>query len=319
MTNGNDAGANATAMKTGPTSAGSRSERGRLVRLAGRASVLAAATLVALKVWAWLATDSIAMLSSLADSVLDLCASLITLTAVRYALEPADREHRFGHGKLEAVAGLAQAVIISGSAIYVAVRAIDRLLNPVTITEPGVGVGVMLGSVVITIGLVTLQRHVVRRTASIAIRADSLHYQADVLTNLAVLTAIGLNALLGWRAADPLLGLAVVAVILASVKQIVGQSMDVLLDRELPSAMRRVITDIAQRHDAVLGVHDLRTRSSSVADFIQFHLELDPHLTLERAHEISDEVEADVRAHFPRAEVIIHADPYGNSEPRDKF
>lgn len=297
----------------------SKGEHGRLVRMAGRASVLAAALLIALKVWAWFATGSISLLSSLADSLLDLCASTITLIAVRFALEPPDHEHRFGHGKLEAVAGLAQAAIISASAIYVAYRAVDRLLNPATITEPGVGVGVMLASLLITIGLVTLQRRVVRKTGSIAIRADNLHYQSDVLTNLAVLVAIALNVMLGWRAADPLLGLAVVALILLSVKQIVRQAMDVLLDKELPAATRQDILDIANGHEAVLGVHDLRTRSSSVADFIQFHLELDPALTLERAHAISDEVEYAVRARYPRAEVIIHADPYGYAEPRDWF
>lgn len=298
--------------------AGRTSER-RLVRIAGAASVAAAALLIGLKLWAWLATGSIALLGSLADSLLDLFASLITLTAVRFAMEPPDREHRFGHGKLEAVAGLGQAFIIAGSAAYVAVRAVQRLIAPAEITEVGVGTAVMTASIVITISLVALQRYVVRHTESLAIRADSMHYQADVLANLAVLAAIGLNAWLGWYMADPLLGLLVVALILNSVRQILTQSMDVLLDRELPRETRMRILDIVRRHPGVRGVHDLRTRTSSIDHFIQLHLELDPSLTLAAAHEISDAVESAVLAEFPRAEVIIHVDPYGYSEPRDRF
>jgi len=289
------------------------------VKLAGAASVAAAVSLILLKLWAWLATDSIALLSSLADSFLDLFASLVTLAAVRYAMEPPDREHRFGHGKLEAIAGLAQAMIISASAVYVSIRAVNRLIEPEEIAAPIVGTVVMIASIAITTGLVTLQRFVISRTSSLAIRADSLHYQADILTNLAVLAAIGVNVGLGWYIADPLLGLVVVAVILNSVRQILRQAMDVLLDRELPSETRARILAIAREHPAVRGAHDLRTRTSSIDVFIQLHLELDPALTLAAAHEVSDEVEAAVLAELPRAEVIIHVDPYGYAEPRDRF
>jgi ferrous-iron efflux pump FieF len=187
----------------------------------------------------------------LADSILDLCASLITLIAVKFALEPADKEHRFGHGKLEALAGLAQALIIFGSAIYVGVEAAIRMLTPAPVTEPAIGVAVMGASLVITAALVLLQRYVVRRTGSIAIRADSIHYQADFMTNIAVIAAIGLSAGLGWHAADPLLGIAVVIFILISIRQIVQQSMDVLLDRELPTETReRILEPRAMRRSA---------------------------------------------------------------------
>ena len=291
----------------------------RLVRLAGAVSVSVAAVLVAFKSWAWLATGSVAMLSSLADSMLDLLASIMTFIAVRYALEPADREHRFGHGKLEALAGLAQAFVITGSAVYVAVQAVLRLLDPQPITAPTIGSGVMLVSLAFTIALVTFQRFVVRHTGSIAIGADAVHYQADVLTNVAVLAAIAVNVYFGWYIADPLLGMVVVALILASVREIVLKSFDVLLDRELSRHAREEIRKIAMQHDAVRGVHDLRTRSSGVAEFIQFHLELDPQLSLEVAHTITDEVEEAVKQHFPRADVIIHPDPFGLVEPRDSF
>ena len=296
-----------------------RRARARLVRSAGVASVSVAVALVALKIWAWLATGSIAMLGSLADSVLDLLASTMTLLAVRYALEPADREHRFGHGKLEAIAGLAQSFVITASAGYVGFRAVTRLMAPEPITAPLAGTAVMIVSLVLTIALVLYQKLVVQRTGSIAISADALHYRADVLTNIAVLAAIAASSWFGWHRADPLLGLLVVVVILASVRAIVLQSLDVLLDRELPVESRKEILQIAKRHSEVLGVHDLRTRTSGTHEFIQFHLELRPELSLARVHEICDEVDEEVRQRFPRAEVIIHADPFGLVEVTDEF
>jgi ferrous-iron efflux pump FieF len=291
----------------------------RLIRSAGIASVSVALALVALKTWAWLTTGSIAMLGSLADSILDLLASMMILVAVRFALEPADREHRFGHGKLEAIAGLVQSFVIVGSAGYVGFEAVRRLLAPEPIGAPLAGVLVTLVSLALTILLVFYQRFVVRQTGSIAISADSLHYKADVLTNVAVLAAIGSSTWLGWYRADPILGLIVVGIILASVRAIVLQSLDVLLDRELPSEERQEILGIVRRHAEVLGVHDLRTRTSGTHEFIQFHIELAPKMSLSKVHEISDEVEADLLARFPRAEVIIHADPYGIVEPQDQF
>jgi ferrous-iron efflux pump FieF len=291
----------------------------RLIRSAGLASVCVALVLVALKLWAWLATGSIAMLSSLADSILDLLASLVTLLAVRFALEPADREHRFGHGKLEAVAGIVQSLVISGSAMYVGYQAVVRLLAPEPITAPALGGAVMGISLALTIGLVLFQRFVVARTGSIAIGADAMHYRADVLTNLAVLAALAASAWLGWHWLDPVLGLAVVVTILISVHAIVVHALAVLLDRELPVDRRAEILDIARAHDKVLGVHDLRTRTSGTHEFIQFHLELSPALSLAAAHEITEDVERAVTERFPRAEVIIHADPYGIDEPKDEF
>jgi ferrous-iron efflux pump FieF len=251
--------------------------------------------------------------------VLDLLASSMTFVALRFALEPPDREHRFGHGKLEAVAGLAQSFIIVGSAIYVGFEAVRRLLDPAPVEAPVAGMLVMVVSLVLTIALLLFQRHVVRRTQSIAVSADALHYGSDVLMNIAVLAAIGLSAWLDWHVADPVLGLVVVAIILISARAIVLTSLDVLLDRELPSESRAEIVRLANRHDEVLGVHDLKTRTSGAHDFIQLHIELAPELTLERGHVISDEVEAELKRAFPRAEVIIHVDPFGVDEPQDEF
>jgi ferrous-iron efflux pump FieF len=291
----------------------------RLMHSAGAASVAVAVGLVALKSWAWFATDSVALLSSLADSLLDLLASLVTFFALRLAMEPADREHRFGHGKAEAVAGLVQSLIVGASAIYVCIQAIRRIADPLQIENPGVGIAVMSVSLVFTTALVAFQRYVVRHTQSLAVRADAVHYQADILTNIAVLVAIILSYRFGWYIADPLLGLVVVALILSSVREIAVGSIDVLLDRELPTSVRQAIREVVLSNSGIRGVHDIRTRSSGVAQFIQLHLELDADLSLGEAHEISEQVESDVKQRFPRAEVLIHVDPYGIAEPRDSF
>ena len=291
----------------------------RLMRLASYASVVMALTLISLKLWAWYATDSVALLSSLADSLLDLVASLITLFAVKVAVSPADREHRFGHGKSEGIAGLAQALIVTGSAAYVAVEAVTRLLAPSPIMQPGLGLGVMFVSLVLTVGLVVFQGFVVRQTGSLAISADAVHYKADILTNVAVLGAIFASVQWQWHILDPLLGLVVVALILLAVRIIAMDAIDVLLDRELPEEDRQRIKDVVVTHPGVKGIHDLRTRSSGAAQFIQFHLELDAEISLVEAHEICDAVESDVQSKFPGAEVLIHADPYGLLERRDAF
>jgi len=278
-----------------------------------------ALALIFMKTWAWAATDSVALLSSLADSILDLLASAVTFLAVRVAVSPADPEHRFGHGKSEGISSLVQAVIVTGSAGYVGIEAIARLLVPAPIRQPDVGIAVMLVSLALTLSLIIFQSYVVRRTGSLAISADSVHYRADLLTNIAVLAAIFLSSRWSLFVVDPLLGLVVVVLILMSVRTIIAQALDVLLDRELPDEDRDRIQSIGVSHPEVEGLHDLRTRSSGSAQFIQFHLELDPHLSLEQAHEICDAVERDIREAYPSAEVLIHADPLGVPEDRDPF
>jgi ferrous-iron efflux pump FieF len=295
------------------------SQQIKLMRAASYASVAVAITLIVLKVWAWYRTDSVALLSSLADSLLDLVASLITLFAVKISVSPADEEHRFGHGNAEGIAGLAQALIVTGSAIYVGIEAIMRLLAPAPVLRPDLGLAVMMASLLLTISLVLFQGYVVRRTGSLAISADAVHYRADILTNVAVLVAIFASVQWQLYVLDPLLGLVIVALILFSVRVIAMKAIDVLLDRELPEEDRQRIFDIVATHEHVRGMHDLRTRSSGPARFIQFHLELDADIALKDAHAICDAVEADVRDGFPGAEVLIHADPYGLEESRDPF
>ena len=277
--------------------------------IAGAMSVSVAIILIGLKIWAWWITHSVALLSSFADSLLDLIASLITLFAIRFAATPADAEHRFGHGKSEGLAGIIQASIVFGSALFVAWRVIERLIAPVPLEKPAVGFLVVGISFVLTAALVTFQGWVVRRTGSLAVKADAVHYRADLLTTVALAGALFFSTQLGWLYADPIFGALVVVLILASVKEIVVAALRDLLDHELPERDRQAIEEIALAHSSVRGVHDIRSRSSGADQFIQFHLELDSALTLEQAHIICEEVEASVCAAYPSAEVLIHADP----------
>ena len=291
----------------------------RLRQLAAGAAVAVAIGLVAVKGAAWLDTGSVAMLGSLVDSCIDAVISLVNLWAIRYALAPADREHRFGHGKAEAVAGLGQAAFIAGSAVFLLFVSANRLLHPAPVENAETGIAVMAFAIVVTLGLVLFQRYVVRRTESVAIAADSLHYRGDLLMNLSVIVALVLATRLEWHIADPIFAIGVAAYILHGAWTILRRSLDFVMDREFPRQTRREIVDIAMAHAAVLAVHDLRTRSSGIHTFIQLHLEMEGEMSLHRAHQIADEVEAKINARFPEAEVIIHQDPAGLDEGHRTF
>lgn len=292
---------------------------GRLMRRATYASVAVAGLLIAVKLAAYFATDSVSLLSTLLDSLLDAAASLVTLVAVRHALAPPDREHRFGHGKAEPLAALGQAAFIAGSSLLLLFEVARRLVDPQPVENTAIGVGVMLFSMVATVLLVAYQKWVVRRTGSIAINADSLHYLSDLLVNAAVILALLLATQLGWLLADPLFGAGIALYILHTAWRIARGALDMLMDRELPDEDRQRIRAIALRHPAVRQLHDLRTRAAGPTWFIQFHLELDGEMSLAEAHAISDAVEAEILAAFPGAEVIIHQDPAGIEERRASF
>ena len=294
-------------------------ETARLMRLATYASVAVASSLILIKLAAWLHTDSISLLSTLIDSLLDVVASLINLFAVRHALTPADREHRFGHGKAEPLAALGQTAFIAGSGLFLVFEAGHRLFDPRPVLHSEVGIAVMVASIVVTFALTRFQAHVVRKTGSVAIKADSLHYLGDILVNAAVIAALLLGSQLGWTLADPLFGLAIAGYIMFNAWQIARGSLDMLMDRELPEAERARIRDIALANPNVLDLHDLRTRSSGRRTFIQVHVEMDGNMTLYSAHAVADEVEAALRAAFPGAEVMIHQDPHGLEEGHVPF
>lgn len=294
-------------------------QRGRLLRSATYASVSVALTLVIAKTWAWLATGSVSMLSSLADSVLDTFASALTFWAIRYSLSPADAEHRFGHGKSEGLAALLQGLIITASGVFVCREAIGRLVEPRPIEQPEAGLLVVIGATLATVLLVGYQRYVGRRTGSVAIGADAMHYTADVLVNLSVGAAVILTAWTGWQLTDPLVGLGVAAYILFGAFKMMSQSLDILLDREIPLDDRRRVKELALAHPDVLGLHDMRTRHGGAHYIVQFHLDLNRDISLWRSHEILDEVEDRIRAEYPGCEIIIHADPQGIREIKDSF
>ena len=286
--------------------------RGDLTRRAAAASVIAAGTMLALKAYAARATGSVAMLGSLADTALDLLASLVTLYAVGLAAQPADDDHRFGHGKAEAIAALMQTLVIVGSAVAIGARAALEIGSGIPPARPAVGIGVSLVSAAMTLGLVVYQRHVVRATGSIAIGTDRVHYQADLYLNLAVVVAFALDALAGVRGIDAVFGLGIALYLAWGAIRAAQTAIDMLMDREWPAEKRRTLLAVVARHPQVDGVHDLRTRSSGVTDFIQFHVWLDPVMTVAAAHAIVDEIEADVAAAFPGAEIMIHVDPLGH-------
>jgi len=299
--------------------ANNRADHGRLMRLASMASVAAAVLLIAIKFVAFLQTGSVSLLSTLFDSALDAGASIVNLIAVRHALTPADEEHRFGHGKAEPLAGLVQVAFILGSSILLLTEVVDHFITPRPVTAPMVGIVVMAVSLLVTLLLVVFQRAVVRKTGSMAIKADSAHYGSDFLVNASVIVALILSAKFKLWWIDPAIGLAIALFIAWAAVQIGREALDMLMDREMDDAERTRIKEIVRGHKEVLDLHDLRTRIAGRDRFIQFHLELDGGLSLTEAHRISDAVEAEIRAAFPEAEVIIHEDPAGVVERRASF
>ncbi|MBC7200947.1 cation diffusion facilitator family transporter [Stutzerimonas balearica] len=283
-------------------------EHARLLRRASGAALAVALFLALSKAVAWWLSGSVSLLAGLTDSLLDGAASLINLLAVHYSLRPADDDHRYGHGKAEALAGLGQAAFIGVSALLVGAQGVDRLLHPQPLGAPLVGIVVIVVSLLLTAALLAYQRHVVRLTGSTAIRADSLHYRSDLLLNLSILVALVL-ASYGWARLDAVFGIAIAFYILWSAASILREAAAVLMDTELSPEIGEDMQRLARNVPGVLGCHDLRTRISGTRWFVQLHLELPGELSLSRAHALCDEVEAAIKAHYPRAEVLVHADP----------
>jgi len=265
--------------------------------------------MIATKAWAWLASGSASMLGSLTDSLMDITATLMSFLVLSYALRPADDDHRFGHGKAEALAGLGQAAFIAGSGCLLAFHGIERLINPVELTHSLLGVWVSIFAIVCTLVIVFVQNKVVKHTESIAIKADSVHYKGDLILNAAVLLAI-LLAYYGVLYADPLFAIGVAGYLLYNSWDIATESASHLMDKELPDEEKQSIFEIARNHNDVYGVHGIRTRQGGKVKFIQLHLELDDNLPLIRAHKVADEVEAMISARFEsEVDILIHLDP----------
>ncbi len=284
---------------------------GQLMRRAAIASVAVSLFLVAIKTFAYFASHSVAMLASLADSALDLFTASLNMIAIRQALTPADAEHRFGHGKAEPLAGLAQGAFITASALFLVIQAASRILAPQPIDHSIEALIVMCIAIASAILLILYERRVVAQTGSLAVEADQTHYLGDLVTNVGVVVALVLSAYLGWSLADPIIAIAVAGVMLWSAFGVGRDSFNQLMDRELPDEERARIRRIAESHDAVRNVHDLKTRAAGLSTFIQLHLALDPDMPLNEAHKVSDAVEGAIQNAYPGAEVIIHQDPAG--------
>lgn len=286
----------------------------KLMRQATQASLAVAVGLLVLKLGAWHLTGSVAMLASATDSVLDALASAVAMLAVHWSLQPADREHRFGHGKLEPLAGLAQSALVLTSAVGLLVSAIQRLIAPTPVVQGAVGLAVMAVATVATVLLMRFQRKVIAATDSTAISADALHYASDLAMNAAVALALLGAWGLGWLWLDPVLGLVAAVLIGRSAMQIGWDSVQLLMDRELPEPVRDRIVQIVMAHHGVLGLHDLRTRRVGLHNHIQFHLEMDGHTPLSNAHAVGQAIEDAVCRAFPGSEVLVHFDPHGIEE-----
>ena len=280
----------------------------QLIKLATWASVVAAISLIGVKTWGWNQTQSVSLLASLIDSTMDSATSLINFFAIRYAMAPADKEHRFGHGKAEALAGLAQALLILVSIGLLLTQTLGRLWNPLVVENTPMGISIMLVSMALTGALVIFQWYVVKRTQSNAIKADSLHYTSDFLMNFGVIIALFL-ASIGYHGADPYFALSIGAFVVYSAWGIAQSAFHLLLDHELSDEQRHLITQLALTQPQVIGMHDLRSRQSGHMQFIQLHLELQEDMLLLEAHGVAEALELRIMAVFPNADVIIHLDP----------
>jgi ferrous-iron efflux pump FieF len=294
--------------------------RAFLTRSAALASIATASLLAALKLWAVSRTDSTAMLGSLADTLLDLVASVATLVGVWIAARPADHEHRFGHGKAEALAAMLQVILIVLSGTAIALRAAVRLVEGGRTEAAEQGIAVSLIAMLATVALLAWQRHVIRHTGSLAIRTDNIHYKSDLFLNLAVIAALALDQYLGFRQADPLFGLGIAAWLLWGAWRASREAFDNLMDREWPDDKRQRFVERAARHPELSRLHDLRTRTSGNRDFVQFHVDMPASMTVGEAHQIIERVEADLHEAFPDIELLIHIDPEGHvDEPGNRL
>jgi ferrous-iron efflux pump FieF len=292
----------------------SQEERGRLTARAAIASSAMAITLIALKSYAALQTSSMAMLGSLADSSLDLVASLVVLLGVRIAAAPADHDHRFGHGKAEALAALMQVIIITMSAIFIGFRAVQRLLRGAETAQAELGIGVSIVAMVLTVALISYQRHVVRRTGSVAIGTDRLHYSSDLMLNGSVIAALALDQFAGLRGADAVFGVLIALWLLWGAWTNSTHALDQLMDREWPAERREQFLAAAKEYPELAGLHDLRTRSSGTHYFAQFHVWVPAEWTVKEAHDRLDRVEEQLQKRFADTEILIHIDPEGQTD-----
>lgn len=283
------------------------------------ASVTMAGALLLLKTYAAWATGSVSMLGSLADTALDLLSSVVTLCAVRLAATPADHEHRYGHGKAEALAALFQVALVTASAGLIGFEAVAALRGGAPVADAGTGIWTSCASIVATMVLLAYQRRIIRQTGSVAIAADNAHYQADVVLSVTVMAALALDRFAGLHGADPLFGIGVACWLAFGAFRASRAAVDMLMDREWPTDRRAAFIAVASQQPGMLGMHDLRTRTSGSLHFAQFHMDVDPDLTVRAAHDLVEGIEARLKEAFPMTDVLIHIDPHGHVDTNDLF
>ncbi len=280
------------------------------------ASLCVAITLIIAKFAAYVITDSVSVMTSLLDSTFDAFASAVTMISVIHATTPADHDHRFGHGKIEALAAMGQSLFIFGSAGYLFFESTHRFFHPMQVKQAYIGIGVMLLSIVLTVILVVFQQYVIKKSASVAISADNLHYKGDLLMNIGVLSSLGLSSFSSWPYYDPLFASIISVALIYGAWKISRESYGILMDQELSDADRAKIEVLVRAHPQVRAMHDLRTRDSGQRVFIEFHLEMDGDLPLKKAHDVTEELELALYKEFPKAEVLIHQEPAGLDDHR---
>lgn len=287
-----------------------------LKNLAAMASIGTSAALSLLKAVAFILTGSLSILSSMIDSLADVISSLVTYIAVKISDKPLTDKHRYGYGKAESLSALVQAAFIIGSAGFILYDAIDRFIHPVPVEQTTVGIAIMVISLVLTFALIAFQKYVVRKTNSLAIAADSLHYRVDILSNLSVIFSLFLVRLWQWQWADIVMAILIAIYLLINALLLAYKALGEITDAELDSAIRQKIITIICAVPGVKGYHDFRSRISGARMFVEVHLEMDGALSLNETHEIADTAEKNIIAAFPQAQVIIHQDPYGLAEQR---
>ena len=285
-------------------------DKNKLMKRASHASMATATVLIILKLITFLITGSMAILSSLFDSIQDAMTSTVNLIAIRHATEPADKEHSFGHGKAHALGGVSQAFIIAIASLFLLKESIHRLFAPQEITQIGLGIGITVFALVLTLVLIRFQKYVIRKTGSLSIKADMAHYTGDIMMNVGVVVSMVLSYYLEWTCVDALFGIGVAIYLLVVVYQITIESFKMLMDTEMPSSFRKKITDIVLDFPQVIELHDLKTRQSGDCIFIQFCIHMHKDLTLEAAHDIADQIELAITHKVPDAQVIIHFEPH---------
>ena len=288
----------------------------RLKLMVAWASIGVAVLLIAVKLGTYYTTESVGVLSSLLDSLLDGLSAVVTLISVRQAARPPSQKYRFGKGKAEPLAALAQAAFIVGSAVLLLVEVVNRVFEPPVIRHETTGILALVISSFVVLALIVFQDSVVKRTESVAIQADLRHYLGDIGINIAVVAGLGLTLITGWAYFDILFALLIVLFLVANGWVVMRGALRLLLDREIGTAEREQITAVVMAHPEAQGLHDLRTRNSGTLQFIELHLELNGALTLDQAHAITDEIETSLKEAFPKAEILIHQEPAGLDDQR---